>query len=147
MSGQNPLALLFVDSALGHIGEDYGCSKRSCWLEKLEVLCGDKVIPWEPFRDFLFELETRVPPTCVEDNIEYRNTRHSPAMKIVMQTANLHGRNLWALILATSHLRCAEEKDHVYALLGVAQTGIIGISPKLDMPFFGCAQYRFAEPT
>jgi hypothetical protein len=50
-----------------------------------------------------------------------------------MITEESSQRSLWTWLQDTSHLRCADARDKVYALLSVATKGHEGIEPDYEM--------------
>ncbi|KAK5691108.1 hypothetical protein LTR97_011760 [Elasticomyces elasticus] len=109
------------------------------------LICGDKIVAWESLADFVDALEYAQgiyasdgnDPSIDESNKDqetYASTTRAadlehcrqealkkPAILMVRHASQRsEGTTLFDLMLALKHLRCAEPKDKVYALLGVA---------------------------
>lgn len=103
--------------------------------QRIALMCGDKVISWDSFQNFIFEVQSSAPGSRLQDVLDYEAVSSSPAVSISKQISERHAQTtLWNLMLVTQHLRCSEVRDKVYALLGVAEAGHAGISPDYDMP-------------
>ena len=103
--------------------------------QEVEVMCGSKTISWRLFRDFLLDFDSTTPGKRVIDKEAYQTARMSPALSFVRLTAHKPSEaTLWNLMTGTQHLLCAEPRDKVYALLGVASAGHENISPDYSTP-------------
>ena len=102
--------------------------------QKIRLMCGGRLIIWEPFQRFLLEVLS-TPNPRIEDSFEYKAIRATSAVSIVKQTAYpLEQTALLDLMRESSHLRCTETRDKVYALLGITTAGHIGVAPDYTMP-------------
>lgn len=103
---------------------------------KIRLMCGSKVTRWELFRDFLLETDKTGLTDRSGGQFEYEAVRVSPAAFMVRQNIDesFFKFSLWNLIFATQHLRCAEIRDKVYALLGVANFADSHIIPDYNIP-------------
>jgi hypothetical protein len=57
----------------------------------------------------------------------------TPAVRMILLRTRSTGTSLWKMLEATKHLRCADQRDRVYALLSVATTGHEGIRADYTM--------------
>jgi ankyrin repeat protein len=106
---------------------------RRIWL-----MCGDRISPWQPFRDTLLSIQRFFAATVsvrpmLGDSFESTSILNSPAMTIVGLTERrAHSRSLHVLLFNTKFLQCAERLDKVYALLNIAGAGGGTIQPDYD---------------
>lgn len=99
------------------------------------VMCGHIVVPYESVESFLMLARTIRPRPRAAERIEHAAFIGSPALLMAQEKQALPYKTpLWDLISATQALRCAEPRDKVYALLGVASRGIEGINANYDLP-------------
>lgn len=96
------------------------------------LMCGEKLVSWSKFQGFLLHARAEAGTPRLKDKVD--TFLHSPAGAMVELTLKSLDTSLWALLLATRHLRCAVLHDKVYALLSVAETGHEAIKPDYTMP-------------
>ncbi|KAK4960011.1 hypothetical protein LTR10_002900 [Elasticomyces elasticus] len=98
--------------------------------KQIQLMCGTAMVSWEHFSNFMTEIQSVVPGSRCHDAFEYQMSRASPATTMV-QYASMRPRSttLWDLMFALGHLRCAETRDKIYALLGVAAETDLHIKP------------------
>jgi ankyrin repeat protein len=101
--------------------------------QDIRLMCGDKIVDWHRFQTFMQLTDaTRGLSRRLDDDIEIITS--SPAMRMTRLTLESVDVCLWSLIQETSHLRCADTRDKVYALLGVATQGNVNIQPDYRVP-------------
>lgn len=96
------------------------------------LMCGEKLLPWSNFERFLLYGRENDGALRLKDKID--GMMRSPAGAMVELILMSIDTSLWALLLATRHLRCAVPHDKVYALLSVAEAGHDGIDADYTMP-------------
>ncbi|KAK5693342.1 hypothetical protein LTR17_025093 [Elasticomyces elasticus] len=100
------------------------------FAKQVRLMCGPSIIQWEAFKTFLLNLQIVVLNPRISSRFEYQAIRTSPAIKMVQHASNQPGSTeLWDLMLGLGHLGCAEPRDKVYALLGVAENTGLDIQP------------------
>lgn len=99
------------------------------------VMCGHKVVPYESVEYFLALAQATQPRLRAAERIEHNTFIGSPALLMAQEKQALPYKTpLWDLIFATQALRCAEPRDKIYALLGVASRGGESINADYDLP-------------
>lgn len=93
----------------------------------IHLICGHKLATWQQFKTMMQVSEMKLGIPRLDDNAEL--ALESPAMRMMKLNDKDISTHLWHLVKATSHLRCADFKDKVYALLGVATSGCGTIEP------------------
>ncbi|KAF2167615.1 hypothetical protein M409DRAFT_54199 [Zasmidium cellare ATCC 36951] len=110
---------------------------------KVSLMCGNRLVAGESFRRVLSPIEDYkemvhcglAQPLRAADSNEYRLIEDSPALSLLSQRHTRKDRLLlYELIQSTRHLRCAEPRDRVYALLGVATDSCGGIRVDYTIP-------------
>lgn len=87
---------------------------KDIWL-----MCGDIYIRWDLFRDFLLTLQHTV-QSSRKYLPHYQYTYSSPAMRMVSQvTTPPDDRTMLSMLLTTEVLKCEQEHDKIFALLGL----------------------------
>ena len=98
------------------------------------LLCGDMSIAWTDFCNVLQSNE-RVSQSRNDRNRDYEIVSRSPAMSIVKQSQQGLQRTLWDLMSQNYDLECADQKDKIFALLGIAKVDpLLAIQPDYQMP-------------
>ena len=98
----------------------------------ITLVCGKMTLSWRRFKEFLLHAYLEGLAPRLYDKIN--SLRTSPAGTMVNLTCMPLNTSLWALLLVTKHLQCAEPHDKVYALLSVAKSGHEGIYADYAMP-------------
>lgn len=97
-----------------------------------QLMCGDKRVAWHQFEAIMYLTEIKSGTFRVDDNVEI--SARSSAMQMVRLNMRTSETALWELIQTTTHLRCVDVRDKVYALLGVATDEYIAIEPDYSVP-------------
>lgn len=95
----------------------------------LIILCGEKRMAWKHLQAFLTCVDT-LKTARLYDNVDFRHTYDRPALvlvRLINDYEQEHRLSLWQLLMRTSEMRCADPRDKVFALLGVAEGGDTGI--------------------
>jgi ankyrin repeat protein len=95
--------------------------------QQIRLMCGSKTASWYQFESLLQYAHARSGIPQLDDNTEA--VMNSPAMRIMNLNLKSVDTALWSLIQETTHLRCFDLKDKIYALLGVATKGHGTIEP------------------
>ena len=106
---------------------------QEIWLaQKIRLMCGSKTAPWSHFHALMEYAHARSGTSQLDDNTEVVAT--SPAMRMTNLNIESVDTVLWSLVQETTHLRCFDIRDKIYALLGVATRGHESIEPDYSMP-------------
>ncbi|KAK5696240.1 hypothetical protein LTR17_024375 [Elasticomyces elasticus] len=98
--------------------------------KEVQLVCGTVTIPWDDFKGFTAAMQSVVLTPRVVNMCEYQAMCASPAVKMVQHAFDRsRSTELWDLMFGLGHLRCAEPRDKVYALLGVAGSTCLDIQP------------------
>lgn len=101
----------------------------------IEVRYGNEIVPCDRFGDFLDKVKCGATPIRTQDKFDYETVRSNPAMSIFVQTDSLlRERTLFQLLDTTKRQECAETRDRIYALLGIAFHGHADIEADYAMP-------------
>lgn len=101
------------------------------------IMCGAKVNHERMFTILLLGIDDRKlrPNEDVGKRFEYNKIRTSPAVAMIEQsTRSLVHTTLWDWMLITKDLGCSEERDKVYALLGIAEFGHANLTADYSVP-------------
>ena len=85
---------------------------------KLAVMCGNAILDWVALETYVHDLYM---------DYDVQDLFDTPAVRMILLRTRSIGTSLWHMLEATKHLRCADQRDRVYALLSVATTGHEGI--------------------
>lgn len=91
------------------------------FARNIVLMCGETLLPWSKFEAFMLHARANGRAPRLKDKVDA--LVNSPAGAMVELTLKSLDTSLWALLLATKHLRCALAHDKVYALLSVADSG------------------------
>ncbi|KAK4902104.1 hypothetical protein LTR27_001006 [Elasticomyces elasticus] len=94
---------------------------------EIQVMCGSKLATWESFTHFILKLHN---PATFSEAL-YSSAAICMAKSVSAEPGSVP---LAEMCLASSSLKCAEPRDRVYALLGVAAQGRTMIEPDYNMP-------------
>ncbi|KAK4891194.1 hypothetical protein LTR27_010131 [Elasticomyces elasticus] len=98
--------------------------------KKVQLVCGTATVSWSAFSKFILAMRSVVLTPRVGAMFEYQAMCMSPAIKMVQHASNQPGSTaLWDLMFGLDYLRCAEPRDKVYALLGVAASAGPNLQP------------------
>lgn len=96
------------------------------------LMCGDKTVEWHQIDAAMGYADSGL------DRVRHANTieaaTSTPALKMARLRLQSVDTTLWSLVRLTSHLRCVDVRDKVYALLGVATGGHGSIEPDYTLP-------------
>lgn len=95
------------------------------------VLCGGKAVSWSRLEGFL-TTAVQTPPRRPSTHAftEYVATRDSEALSMIGRLCRSRQHSqLYHQVLAFQDLRCAEPRDRIYALLGIARSGHENVWP------------------
>lgn len=68
-------------------------------------------------------------------SLEYKAIVVSPAVSMMEDVSQQPvSRTLWELLLTAQHLRCTDNRDQIYALLGVGRNGTANIVADYSIP-------------
>ena len=81
-------------------------------------MCGNAILDWTALETYVHDLYM---------DYDVRDLFDTPAVRMILLRTRSMGTSLWHMLEATKHLRCADQRDRVYALLSVATTGHEGI--------------------
>lgn len=98
----------------------------------IHLICGHKLATWQQFETMMQVSEMKLGIPRFDDNAEL--ALKSPAIRMMKLNDKDISTHMWHLIKVTSHLRCADVRDKVYALLGVATHGCGAIEPDYSEP-------------
>jgi ankyrin repeat protein len=110
--------------------------------KQLLLMCGARISPWQPFRDLLLEAReydrdamlTLPKHSRLAGGLELTFIPKSPAMFVVDLTWKQDNKQiLHDLLFETTSLKCADPRDKVYALLGIAAQSHSDIRPDYDV--------------
>jgi hypothetical protein len=108
---------------------------QELWLaRKIRLMCGGKTVPWSHFHALMKHAHAISGISQLGDNTEA--VANSPAMRMMNLSLKFVNTMLWSLLQRTTHLRCFDARDKLYALLGVATKGHESIEPDytIEMP-------------
>ncbi|KAK5742046.1 hypothetical protein LTR17_003554 [Elasticomyces elasticus] len=97
------------------------------------LMCGGRRVDWDSLADFVWAWERMdpIPEVAMWSSLAVHNC---PGVSMVKHAARVgKARPLWDLMFALKHLGCADPRDKVYALLGVAAQTRATIEPDYTM--------------
>ncbi|KAK3621666.1 hypothetical protein LTR56_020528 [Elasticomyces elasticus] len=98
--------------------------------KRVQLVCGTATVSWSAFSKFILGMRSVVLTPRVGAMFEHQAMCMSPAIKMVQHASNQPGSTaLWDLMFGLDYLRCAEPRDKVYALLGVAASTSPSVQP------------------
>jgi hypothetical protein len=100
--------------------------------QNIRLMCGRRTVYWSCFDAFMQFADTASQIPHLEDSTEV--LRNSPAMRMARLNVKSVDTSLWNLVLETKHLRCADIRDKVYALIGVTTKGHAELVADYSMP-------------
>lgn len=116
------------------------------WAREVILVCGNISMPWERFKrklmqhgknDISFDGTKDEDDDNIGDLVVWKlsNTvRSSPATRMVTLCSQRTPTSLWNLLQVTANLQCYDQRDRVYAILGMAKSGATGIDATYAMP-------------
>lgn len=100
---------------------------------EVRLMCGEKTVEWHQISAVMDSADSGPKRLRHVDTVEV--ALRSPAVRMIRLKLQSVDTTLWSLVRLTSHLRCLDVRDKVYALLGVATGGCRGIEPDYSLPF------------
>lgn len=98
-------------------------------------MCGDQLVPYLKLEQWLQAAASSPPTDSTWAKLQYKAFMFSPGPSLIRQATPIPAlRQLLDLVLATKHLHCAEPRDKIYALLGIAEGGHLGVVPDYTTP-------------
>lgn len=99
------------------------------------IICGEKIISYTDFVTFSSLASQTAPVPRASEAFGYSAFLSSPALSMVSRAlARPEERTLWAYLWATQQLQCADPRDKIYALLGIAEDETAGLLPDYARP-------------
>lgn len=99
---------------------------------EIRLMCGEKLVEWHQVHAMMESADPGLQRPRHVDTVEA--AMRSPAIKMARLKLQSVDTGLWSLVRLTSHLRCLDVRDKVYALLGVATGGCGDIEPDYSVP-------------
>ncbi|EME38890.1 hypothetical protein DOTSEDRAFT_75560 [Dothistroma septosporum NZE10] len=101
------------------------------------LYCGTKRVPGKLFAEFLDNMKATLMPASFDQSglaFDAEICLRSPAWSMLKQINTAQRDSLYTQVCQASGLQCRDQRDRVYALLGIAETNLDHIRPDYTAP-------------